>query len=84
MRPRRFSQSGFACRMLWQISYLGEQRCPDGLDIDDLGSLDQGVELVGLGRNISLASVSPVIYAQNISRVSIEGLFFAWRGFGSQ
>lgn len=29
-------------------SYLGEQRGPDGLDIGDTGSLDQGLELVGL------------------------------------
>jgi hypothetical protein len=30
------------------MSYLGEQGGPDGLDISDLGSLDQGLELVGL------------------------------------
>lgn len=31
-------------------SYLGEQRGPDGLDVGDLSSLDQGLELVGLYR----------------------------------
>jgi hypothetical protein len=31
------------------IAHLGEQSCPDGLNLLDLGSLDQGLELVGLG-----------------------------------
>ena len=29
-------------------SYLGEDGGPDGLDVGDVGSLDQGLELVGL------------------------------------
>ena len=33
-------------------SYLGEQRGPDGLDVGNLGSLDQGLQLVGLYREI--------------------------------
>jgi hypothetical protein len=30
-------------------AHLGEQCCPYGLDIFDLGGLDEGLELVGLG-----------------------------------
>lgn len=30
------------------LSYLGEQRGPDGLNVGNVGSLDQGLELVGL------------------------------------
>ena len=29
-------------------SYLGEEGSPDGLDILDLGGLDEGLDLVGL------------------------------------
>jgi hypothetical protein len=38
----------FLDRLPFEKSYLGEQRGPDGLDLGELSSLDQGLELVGL------------------------------------
>lgn len=29
-------------------AYLGEERGPDGLDVGNIGGLDEGVDLVGL------------------------------------
>lgn len=43
-------------------SYLGEQGGPDGLDLLDLGSLDQGLELVGLKFPTLLVSFLVVIF----------------------
>jgi hypothetical protein len=43
-------------RICGRIANLGEDRSPDGLNLGDAGSLDQGLELVGL-RGISSASV---------------------------
>lgn len=40
-------------------SYLGEQRGPDGLDVDAT-SLDQGLELVGLSQKTKMSAESPV------------------------
>ncbi len=40
------------------FAYLGEKLRPDGLDIDNLGGLDQGLELVGLcNQRISIPAI---------------------------
>lgn len=47
----RSLSGGLRSEIVWVVqvgSYLGEQGGPDGLDIGDTGSLDQGLELVGL------------------------------------
>jgi len=41
-------------------SYLGEQRGPDGLNLLDLGSLDQGLELVGLLKQLLLVTFGSI------------------------
>lgn len=45
--------------MLFGYSYLGEKRGPDRLNIDDVGGLDEGLDLVGLDCKISF-SVTPL------------------------
>jgi hypothetical protein len=47
------------CLLCIAFSYLGEKRGPDGLDVFDLGSLEDGLHLVGLGRMV-LASGSSI------------------------
>jgi hypothetical protein len=36
------------CATSGSCAYLGEKRGPDGLDIGEVGGLDEGVDLVGL------------------------------------
>ena len=64
---------------------LGEQRRPDGLDVGDLGGLDQGLELVGLYRKRERRgklSVSLVI--QRVSCLVSSCLFFSFLSFFPQ
>lgn len=50
MPSRACTASAFAPSSAPRLcAHLGEQRCPYGLDIFDLGGLDDGLELVGLG-----------------------------------
>ena len=42
--------------MLFGYSYLGEKRGPDRLNIDDVGGLDEGLDLVGLDCKVSFSA----------------------------
>jgi hypothetical protein len=48
--PSRAYPASEMCRAshIVQRAHLGEERCPDGLDVLNLGGLDQRLELVGL------------------------------------
>lgn len=54
-------------------AYLGEQRGPDGLNVVDTSSLDQGVELVGLvTQSVSRTFKNPTQLLERIFRTVIS------------
>ena len=47
------------CPSEFERAHLGEKGGPDGLDLLDLCGLDQGLELVGLVRSVTVSATAP-------------------------
>lgn len=72
------------CAVESRIAYLGEKRSPDRLDIDNVGSLDEGGDLVGLFPELAVSMLFPHCAQSEsasslVSRACVE---FRWLSYG--